>query len=85
MEIIRNGKKYKLTLGELRRASEEYDHLNRVEDVKSRLKAKCIYATDEDIDRIACDAEHNLSKSDDYCEAMWLSIEQTIDDYFEKR
>ena len=85
MKIIRDGKEYELTFGEMIQAHEEYEFGCMVDDVNSILESgtRDITLSDEQIEEVASNALHNLGKNDSYYEAYCMNIEYAIDDYID--
>lgn len=86
MKIIRDGKEFELTMGELMNAHDEYELENCIEDIKDvyRQSESEIELTENQIKEIAEQALHNLGKNDSYCESYWISLQCTFDEYVDK-
>ena len=82
MKIIRDGKEFELTMGELMVAYDEYRLENCVEDIKDiyRQSEDEVELTENQIKEIAEQALHNLGKNDSYCESYWMSLQYTFDE-----
>lgn len=82
MKIIRNGQEFELTFSELMAAYDEYKLDCMVADVREKLALNSDYEgiklSDEQIQDIANNAIHNLSKNDNYFEAYWDSVNYTL-------
>jgi hypothetical protein len=83
MKIYRDGKEFELTFSEMIQAHEEYEFDCMIEDVKNLLESgtRDVNLSEEDIGTVASFALRNLSKSDFYYDAYWMSIEYTLDNY----
>lgn len=83
MKIYRDGKEFELTFSEMIQAHEEYEFDCMIEDVKNILESgtRDVNLSEEDIGTVASFALHNLSKSDCYYDAYWMSVEYTLDNY----
>lgn len=83
MKIIRDGKEFELTFGEMMETDEEYKLVCAIDDV-TNCYLQGGYGVDlseDDISEVASFALHNLSKNDSYFEAYWMSVEYALNNY----
>lgn len=81
MKIIRNGNEYELTWQEMREAYVAMKREYVKEDIKDRAEQMDIALSEDDIEKIADDAENGLDNNDSMWDSYWMTIEYAIKNY----